>query len=404
MSRKRSEPCSREGRIAWVKSESLELLQLALPCVRDYALVLLDAEGTVLEWLCGAEDILGYAPEEAVGKPISMIFVQEDLDKALDLHELEVARRDSYSHDDRWHLRRDGTKIWVSGTVTAVRDASGGLRGFVKIMRDRTDARMSSENRTNQADALDRTHRFVQTLGHELRNPLAPIRHAAYVARQATDEPRVQKAAETIENQVSLLERITADLMDVSRLKHRKLELRLAEFDVRALLDGEAAAQSHAAVAKGLVLEAVLPKLPLPLVADQDRLRQAVSNLISNAIKYTPAGGSIWVKATQEADDIVIRVQDTGIGIAPEVLPRIFDLFTQEPRAKDLVPGGLGVGLAIVNQIAELHGGVAQARSGGTGKGSEFALRIPCTGRTDRVNRTDPDAGSSLRVAGSPFG
>lgn len=112
-------------------------------------------------------------------------------------------------------------------------------------------------------------------------------------------------------------------------------------------------------------------------VGHGDRLRQALSNLIGNAVKYTPAGGTIWVKATQEGGDVVARVQDTGIGIAPEVLPRIFELFTQEVRAKDLVPGGLGIGLAIVRQIAELHGGVVQARSGGTGKGSEFTLRIP---------------------------
>ena len=116
------------------------------------------------------------------------------------------------------------------------------------------------------------------------------------------------------------------------------------------------------------------------LVADPSRLRQAVSNLLVNAVKYTPPGGTIWLKATQEAGDIVIRVQDTGIGIAADVLPRIFELFTQESRASDLVPGGLGVGLAIVAQIAELHGGVAQARSGGTGRGAEFTLRIPVLG------------------------
>jgi signal transduction histidine kinase len=121
-------------------------------------------------------------------------------------------------------------------------------------------------------------------------------------------------------------------------------------------------------------------KHPLRLVADADRLRQAVANLLGNAIKYTPEGGTVWVDVTQQSDEIIVRVQDTGIGIAPHVLPGIFDLFTQEPRARNLVPGGLGIGLAVVREIAELHGGLVQARSGGLGKGSEFALRLPCSG------------------------
>jgi PAS domain S-box-containing protein len=360
-----------------------ELLDLALPTLRDYAILLLEPDGTVAGWLGGAEDIFGYTADEMVGRSVARLFLAEDLAKGLDQQELEVARRDSYSQDDRWHLRKDGSRFWASGTVTAVRDASG-LRGFIKLMRDRTDMRINAEHNTNQleaaVDALDRTHRFLQTLGHELRNPLAPIRNSAYIAAKASDDPRVRKAAETIGNQVALLERLTNDLMDVSRLQHRKLELELSDFDVRALLEDEAAGQRLPATAKDVRIETLLPPQPLRMVADPSRLRQAVSNLLINAIKYTPPGGHVWLKATQEADEIVIRVQDTGIGIAPDVLPRIFELFTQEARAKDLVPGGLGVGLAIVAQIAELHGGVAQARSSGTGRGSEFALRIRCAG------------------------
>jgi len=366
-----------------VTPHARELLELALPTVRDYALVLMEPDGTIAGWMCGAEDIFGYTADEMVGKHISVLFEPGDLDKRLDKYELSVAARDSYSQDDRWHVRKDGNRIWASGTVTALRDASG-LRGFIKLMRDRTDVRISSEHRTNQFeaadDALSRTRRFLQTLGHEMRNPLAPIRNSAYIAAKASDDPRVRKAAEVIGNQVAVLERMANDLMDISRLEHRKLELQLTEFDVRALLEEEAAGQRLPATAKDVRIETLVPEQPLPVVADASRLRQAVSNLLVNAIKYTPPGGTIWVKATQEADDIVVRVQDTGIGIAPDVLPRIFELFTQEARARDFVPGGLGVGLAIVAQIAELHGGAAQARSAGSGKGSEFMLRIPRLG------------------------
>ncbi|WP_427913093.1 PAS domain-containing sensor histidine kinase [Ramlibacter sp. MMS24-I3-19] len=371
-----------------------ELLDLALPALRDHAIVLLDVDGVIVGWLGGAERIFGYGADEIVGRHVSALFAPEDVARTLDVHELEVARRDSDSQDDRWHMRKDGTRIWITGTVTAVRDASG-LRGYIKLMRDRTDLRINAENRANHLDAADdalgRTHRFLQTLGHELRNPLAPIKNAAYIARRGSADPRVRKAADTILAQVDVLERLTSDLMDVSRLQHRKLDLQLSEFDVRALLEDEAAGQRLPATAKDIRLEAVLPSQPLPLVADASRVRQAVSNLLVNAIKYTPAGGTVWLKATQEAQDIVIRVQDTGIGIAPDVLPRIFELFTQEVRASDLVPGGLGVGLAIVAQIAELHGGVAQARSAGAGKGAEFTLRIP---------RGGPGAAGPKGVAG----
>ncbi|HVE51906.1 MAG TPA: PAS domain-containing sensor histidine kinase [Ramlibacter sp.] len=357
-----------------------ELLELALPTVKDYALVLFDAGGTIVGWLCGAEEIFGYAAEEVVGRHSSVLFETDDIAKGLVAYELHVAASRSYSHDDRWHLRKDGTRIWVSGTVTALTDASG-LRGFIKLMRDRTDQKMDTQVRSNRAnaaeDALERTRLFLETLGHELRNPLGPIKNASFILPRVSDDPRVHKIATMIGNQTASLERLAEDLMEVSRLEHRKLELRLAETDIAALVQDEVSGQQLPARAKGLQLLNLSPGQPLRALADPDRLRQAVTNLLTNAIKYTPDGGKIWAKVTQEGDDIVIRVEDTGIGITPEALPRIFELFTQEGRASDLVPGGLGVGLAMVRQIAELHGGVAQARSAGRNKGSEFSLRIP---------------------------
>jgi PAS domain S-box-containing protein len=384
-----------------VTPQAREILNFALPNLRDYAVVLLDPAGIIVGWLGGAEAILGYGEQEIVGCHSSALFVPEDVAKGLDRFELEIAERDSYSEDDRWHLRADGTRIWITGTVMAVRDEAGVHRGFLKLMRDRTDLRMNAENRTNHLDAVERamarTHQFLQTLGHEMRNPLAPIKNAAMILTRTSTDERIQKVAHIIDNQVRVLERIASDLMDVSRLQHEKLELKLIEFDVRPLLEEEVAGQLGAATAKGLRCEALMPQHPLVLRADSDRVRQAVGNLLGNAIKYTLEGGSIWVKATQEADDIVIRIQDTGVGIAPDVLPRIFELFTQESRAKDLVPGGLGVGLAIVSQIAELHGGAAQARSGGVGKGSEFALRLPCKGPAAAARPGEPaDRGSTV--------
>lgn len=364
-------------------AQARQLLQMALPDMRDYALLLLDPQGIVVGWLWGCEEVFGYSEAEAVGRPGSFLFVPEDLEKGLDRHELEIAARDSRSQDDRWHLRKDGQRIWASGSVTALRD-EGGLHGFVKIVRDRTDQRLGQEARANRlADAeaaLLRTRQFLQTLGHELRNPLGPIKNSVHLLSRLSEDPRVRKVADTVRNQVAVLERITSDLMDVSRLEHKKLDLRLDEVDARALVQEAAAGQAPAARAKGIELQAVTPAYPILALVDADRLRQALGNMLSNAIKYTPAGGQVWAKVTQEAEDLVVRVEDTGIGIDAETLPRIFELFTQENRAKDLVPGGLGIGLAIVRQIAALHGGVVEARSAGKGKGAEFTLRIPARG------------------------
>jgi signal transduction histidine kinase len=267
--------------------------------------------------------------------------------------------------------------------VTAIRQGST-LVGFAKLMRDRTDMRIATEANANLLasanQALDRTRSFLQTLGHELRNPLAPIKNSAYLLTRLSEDPRIQKIAQTIQNQVASMERLTADLMDVARLEHQGLELRLIEADVRALVQEEVGGLLLPAKAKGLELLTLVPEAPLPARIDPDRVRQAVTNLLTNAIKYTPEGGTVYAKVTLEGGDAVIRVEDTGIGIAPDMLPRLFDLFTRDTRARDLAPSGLGVGLAMVRQIAQLHGGVASARSAGEGKGSEFALRLPQAG------------------------
>lgn len=367
-----------------MRPEIHDLLDLAIPSLQDYALVLLDPQGVIVGWLAGAETILGYREEEIVGCDGSVLFVPEDIKKGVPAYELEVARRSPYAQDDRWHVRGDATRVWISGTAVAIRDHAGELRGYFKIMRDRTDLRMNVELRANQVqaleDAMKRMQQFIETVGHELRNPLAPIKNVAAILPRLSEDPAIHKLATTLSHQLATLERMVGDLMDVSRLQNQKLDLRLRAVDIRELLEEQLAGQAPVAEAKGVRLEGLFLDHPLPLMADADRLRQAIANLLGNAIKYTPEGGTVWLKVTQEGGDIIIKVQDTGIGIAPDVLPQIFDLFTQEPRARALAPGGLGVGLAIVRQIAELHGGVAQARSGGTDKGSEFALRLPCKG------------------------
>jgi signal transduction histidine kinase len=187
----------------------------------------------------------------------------------------------------------------------------------------------------------------------------------------------VDKAVQIITQQVGVLTRLAEDLMEVSRVGAGKLKLDLKKTDLRPLLQEAVFSMQAAADEKAIHLECLIPDGSLDAALDPERFQRVVLNLLGNAIKYTDAGGSVWVKANQEGSDVLFRVEDTGRGIAPDVLPRIFDLFTQEQQAADLVPSGLGIGLTIVKELVELHGGTVQARSAGTGKGAEFTVRLP---------------------------
>jgi PAS domain S-box-containing protein len=357
------------------------LLRLYLERTEDHAIICIDPDQRVVGWLGAGEEILGYTPEEIVGQPASVIFAAEDREKGIDRYELDLAETDAHSPDDRWHVRKDGTRIWITGSVKAIKDEGGKLLGFVKVIRDRTDDRTQTEQLENELGALkaaqDRTHVFLSTLGHELRNPLAPIQTACHILSRLTTDPRADKAVEVITHQTAVLARLASDLMEVSRAGAGKLKLDLKRTDLRPLLNEAVCAMHADAQRKGVKLECLLPSGSLHVMLDTERFQRVMLNLLGNALKYTASGGTVWVKATQEGREVLFAVEDTGIGIAPEVLPRIFDLFTQESQAADLVPGGLGIGLTVVKEIVELHGGNVQARSAGAGKGAEFTVRLP---------------------------
>jgi PAS domain S-box-containing protein len=360
------------------------LLRRFLIRTEDHAVICINPEGRVIGWLGAAEEILGYPAEEAIGQPTGLIFQPEDRRKGLDRYELQVAAEEARSEDDRWHVRKDGTRIWMTGSVMAIKDDAGSLLGFVKVMRDKTDQRAHIQLIENQFEALKashgRTHRFLSTLGHEIRNPLAPITTACHILSRLSTDPRAEKAVDVISQQVEVLSRLAADLMEVSRAGAGKITLQRKKIDLRVLLNEAVLGMQASADAKGVQLESLMPAGSLEVMLDRERFQRVVLNLLGNAIKYTPRGGTAWVKATLEGPDVLMRIEDTGIGIAPDVLPRIFDLFTQQSEAADLVPGGLGIGLTIVKELVELHGGNVEARSAGVGKGAEFTVRLPAAG------------------------
>jgi signal transduction histidine kinase len=235
------------------------------------------------------------------------------------------------------------------------------------------NSRLYNEIRTSDA----RKDEFLATLAHELRNPLAPISNSLQVLRAETDQARVTDSRAVIERQVAQLVHLVDDLLDVSRVSRGKLELRRRRVLLSDVLGAAVETSRPAIDAHRHALQVRQPDEPIWLDADLTRLAQAFSNLLNNSAKYMEPGGTIVVEASASDDGVVVAVRDTGIGIAPEVLPYIFDMFVQADRSLERAHGGLGIGLTLVRRLVELHDGSVTASSAGPGKGSEFVVRLP---------------------------
>ena len=219
---------------------------------------------------------------------------------------------------------------------------------------------------------------FLAMLAHELRNPLAPIRNSLYIMKQPGTKGEVlQEVREMAERQVQHMARLLDDLMDVSRISRGKIELRSEIVDLKLLVNRTIEAVRPFIDERGHELTVSMPPAPLRVKGDLTRLEQVVTNLLNNSAKYTDPGGHITLKVSREDGSVALKVKDNGIGIAPEMLPKIFDLFVQAERRMDRAQGGVGIGLTLVRRLVELHGGTVEARSPGLGQGSEFVVRLP---------------------------
>jgi signal transduction histidine kinase len=252
-----------------------------------------------------------------------------------------------------------------------------------------------AERRRSEAEAANRAKdQFLAMLAHELRNPLAPIRSGSYLIgqRMGTD-PLVQRAGEIIERQLQHLTRLLDDLLDVARITQGKIELVKAPVDLGAAVGEAVDAVRDLIEAKGHTLRLSLPERPVGLEADATRVVQIIANLLNNAAKYTPANGVLTVTAEERDGWAVVAVRDTGIGIPPELLPRVFDLFSQLDPTTARTEGGLGVGLTLVRRLVELHGGRVTAYSEGPGRGSEFVVSLPAGMRVETAAAASSPAG-----------
>ncbi len=277
--------------------------------------------------------------------------------------------------EDTFPLRgKDGSYRWFLSRAAPIRDGRDTVVRWFGTNTDITEQR-AAEEALREADR--RKNEFLATLAHELRNPLAPIRSGLDVLRRAPDEATRRRAESTIERQLAHMVRLVDDLLDVSRISRGQVELQRARLSLGAVID-TAVETSRPAIEEGRhTLTVAVPDEPLWLDGDLTRLAQVVANLLNNAAKYTPEGGRIDLRVEASGSDAFVRLTDNGMGIDAESLPRIFELFTRGSLHRGRAQGGLGIGLSLVRELVEMHGGAVAASSPGVGLGSTFEVRLP---------------------------
>ena len=351
-----------------------ERFRLLVESVADYAIYMVDPEGIVTSWNTGAQRIKGYSREEIVGKHFSRFFVQADIDAGKPWDELARARRAGRAEDESWRLRKNGERFWARVVVSPVHDGQGHLRGFAKVTQDLTERRHAQD----LEKAAKNVNEFIGMLAHELRNPLAPIRNAVHImARLAPGDPGHEAMRQTIDRQSAHLKRIVDDMLDITRITRGGLRIEHSPVELAEVVRRAVEMSAPGIEAGRHALEIDLPGPALTIDGDAHRLTQLLGNLLNNSARYTPPGGRIRVSGAREGMWAIVSVRDTGRGIEPQVIDRIFDMFVQGRAPLQRVGGGLGIGLALARSIAELHGGTLEAHSEGEDKGSEFVLRLP---------------------------
>ena len=324
----------------------------------DYAVLLVDTGGCVVWANPGATWILAATTQEIVGGPVSRFFTPEDIAFGIPEHEINSAARQGSSDDDRWMLRADGSRYWSAGRTVALRDREGALQGYLKIFRDQTELKMRIAALRNRALLVDADQR-------------ARMRMLAAMTR----ELQALLGASSHEDSNGVALRIAEDIAQVVHAGDQTLELQLEPLR----LDEEIAAVVELASRRAghtPAIDVLLPPgRPIVLEGDRRRIRQALVELLENAIRTTRADGSIWINASVENAQALVRIEDNGAGMDAETQARVYALLTDPNAPAD--PRGLGSGLSLARFLLELHGGTIQARSPGPGKGSEFSVRLP---------------------------
>jgi PAS domain S-box-containing protein len=333
--------------------------------------------------------------EHARQTPVAEFFFPEDQARIVGEFLPQVLREGRGEVEVRFRHFKTGAARWMAYKVLTLTDHTGQPTGFATVSQDVTDRKARADS---LMEADRRKNEFLAMLAHELRNPLAPLSNAvrAIRLRKPGDDPTVDAAADILDRQIRQMSRLVNDLLDASRISRGTIELRRARTALRPVIE-EAIETVRPLVARlehTLTIE--LPAEPLDVDGDAGRLSQVIGNLLVNAAKFTNNGGHVWLTASREGDQAVIRVRDSGIGIAPEHLSALFEMFVQVDTAVNRSRDGLGIGLTLVKRLVELHGGTIDVYSAGTGHGSEFTVRLPALTAAD--DSRDADLGAPAAV------
>lgn len=377
----------------------------------DDAIISKSLDGTILSWNKGAEQLYGYSAEEVEGQPISMLMPPEHANDFPIIMET-LRREERVEHYETERRRKDGQIIPVSLSLSPIKNSAGEITAASAIARDITERRRAETEREEllareqaarkeaeqaynlSAESLRREQaarkqaeeasrmkdEFLATVSHELRTPLnAILGWAGILRRNSADTNMSAQAVETIERNARAQTQLIEDLLDVSRIITGRMRLDVQPVEIPVIIQAAVDAIHPAADAKEIQLQVVIDSKAGPISGDPNRLQQIVWNLLSNAVKFTPKGGKVQVQLERTNSYIDITVSDTGNGISSEFLPYVFDRFRQADSSYTRTHGGLGLGLAIVRQLVELHGGTVAAQSAGEEQGATFTVKLPIT-------------------------
>ncbi len=355
-------------------AEEAQARLVAVIASSDDSIISMTLSGVVLSWNRGAERMYGYTADEMIGSMTQELIPSDRLDEEPAILD-RIRKGERIEHFETLRKRKDGSVFNVSIAVSPIEDSRGRIIGASKITRDITQGKLA-EAALRETDR--RKDEFLATLAHELRNPLAPIRQAALISESegATDAQR-RWSHNVISRQVHHMSLLLDDLLDISRITRGTLELRLEDTELADILEAAVETARPVIDAKGHRFKIEAPEESVQFMADPLRLAQILSNLLTNAAKYTDPGGEIRLHVACDRQSIVFAVKDSGIGIPADALKNIFEMFSQVKSARDRSEGGLGIGLSLTRGLVDLHGGRIEARSAGPGFGSEFIVRLP---------------------------
>ena len=372
------------------RAETTSRLLASIVESSDDAIISKDLDGIISSWNYGAERVFGYKADEVIGKPVTILLPLDRYDEEPAILERIRSGR-SVDHYETVRRRKDGKLIDISLTISPIRDESGRIIGASKIARDITEEKRAHEERARllererlareEAEAANRLKdEFLATLSHELRNPLNVVIGYSELLRRSEDVTNtgfVNRAAEVIRRNALAQSQLVSDLLDLSRLEMGKLAINHQPVALLTIITDALETVKTEAEAKQIALKLNASHDPCMVDGDPVRLGQIAWNLLNNAVKFTGTGGVITITLEAEGTGAQFVVEDTGQGIPPEFLPCVFEIFRQGDASSSRRHGGLGIGLALVKQLAELHGGMVRAESEGVGRGAKFSVWLP---------------------------